>query len=148
MEQRFKVYAGVITSAGARRHWLKGELRHGVRFRGNQMRDFGRARDMKTGDFVLQHPICVGDAFVLAQVFEPRLDEKCLDKATFLGGILEYCPPVGPVAPALTCQFVHAGEKSVSVSWGNLVFDGHQHRSAVVLDFACRDRWWFTLATS
>ena len=51
--------------------WLKLELRHMVRFCGNQVRDFGRARYMEAGDFVLQHPVRVGDAFVLAQVLKP-----------------------------------------------------------------------------
>jgi hypothetical protein len=46
-------------------------LRHGIRLSGNQMRNLGRAGHMETGDRVLQETVRVGDALVLAQVFEP-----------------------------------------------------------------------------
>src|SRR6516225_7640586 len=76
------------------------------------MRNCGRAGDMETGDRVLQQAVRLGDALVLAQMLEPRRHEKCLDKAAFLCGVLEYSPSVGAIATALARQFIHAVRSS------------------------------------
>ena len=91
---------------------------------------------METGDRVLQQAVRLGDALVLAQMLEPRRHEKCLDKAAFLCGVLEYSPSVGAITTALACQFIHAGEEGIAVFWSDPVFHGHQHRSTIVLDLA------------
>ena len=62
---------------------------------GNQVRDFRCAPDLEPVNGLLQHAVSVGDAFVLAQMFEPGFHEKRLDHPAFLGGILKDAPGVG-----------------------------------------------------
>src|ERR1700722_18725775 len=65
----------------------------------NQMRHLRLALELEALDLRLQHAVRIGDALVLAQVLEPGLDQEGLDEARRVGGVLEYAPRIGAVAP-------------------------------------------------
>ena len=68
------------------------------------MRDDGRAGQMEFVHGVLHHAVGIGDALVLAQVLHPGFDQKRLEHAAVLGGILEHAPGIGAVAAALMLE--------------------------------------------
>jgi OsmC subfamily peroxiredoxin len=53
-----------------------------ARLGGNQVRDFGCALDLESVNCILQHAVSIGDAFVLAQMFEPGFHQKGLNHPT------------------------------------------------------------------
>src|ERR1700686_850006 len=55
----------------------------------DHMRHLGLARELEALDLRLQHAVRIGDALMLAQVLEPGLDQKGLDEARRVGGVLE-----------------------------------------------------------
>jgi hypothetical protein len=69
------------------------------RFGRNEVRDLRRLAQQPV-DVLLQHAIGVGHALVLAQVLEPRLDEKGLEEPAVLGGVFVDAPGIGSVAAA------------------------------------------------
>src|SRR6516225_3402990 len=77
---------------------------------------------------------------MLAQMLHPAFDEKSLDKAALLRGIFEHAPGIGAVAAPLmfkACQYLKEG---FAVAWIDAIFDGDQHRPAIVLDRAARSK--------
>src|SRR5207244_1274214 len=79
---------------------------------------------------------------MLAQVLEPGFHEKCLDHPSLLGGILEYTPGIGAIAPALVTKLFERAKERFPVARIDPVFDRDQHRSAIVLDLMANDRHW------
>src|ERR1700719_720218 len=77
---------------------------------------------------------------MLAQVLEPGFHEKGLDHASLLGGILEYTPGIGAIAPALVTKLFECAKERFPVARINPVFDRDQHRSPIVLDLIGSDR--------
>ena len=69
-------------------------------FGGNQVRDFRCTLDLESVNCLLQHPVSIGDAFVLAQMFKPGFHQKGLDHSAQIGGILEHAPGVSAIAAA------------------------------------------------
>ena len=53
------------------------------------MRDFGFSRGAKFAYRILQNPIRIRHALVLPEMLEPGRDHEGLEKASFLGRILE-----------------------------------------------------------
>src|SRR5882757_664222 len=72
-----------------------------VRSHANEMRGLGSAVDEKTTDDLFLRPVGLGDAFVRAQMLEPRVRQECFDETTILSGIFEKSPVVGTVTAAL-----------------------------------------------
>src|SRR5690349_21671510 len=71
---------------------------------GNKMRDLGLATQVKSMNFVLEQTVRVGDALVLSQVFQPRIDNERFQQAAFLGRVLEDAPVICTIAPPLLSQ--------------------------------------------
>jgi hypothetical protein len=65
----------------------------------------------------LDDAIGVGDPFVLTQMLRPRRDEESLDDASFVGGILEYAPPIGPVATSFVAELFNGLQVVRSRIW-------------------------------
>src|SRR5262245_62194713 len=76
---------------------------------------------------------------MLAQMLDPRVHQERLDEPAFLCDIFEDPPCIGPVAPALARQLAECDKKCIAVLRINPIFDGHEYRSAIVLDFAGRN---------
>lgn len=84
-------------------------------FGGDQMRDLGFAVAMEATDRFLQRAIGVGNARVLAQMFEPRFEVESLDEVARLGGVFEHVPGIGAIAAALQAEPVDGGKKRIAV---------------------------------
>jgi len=56
-------------------------------------------RGMKSLDRLLGRPVGLGDAFVLAQVFEPGFHKERFQQACFFASILKNAPRTGAVTP-------------------------------------------------
>jgi hypothetical protein len=69
--------------------WRHAESHQVLSMRSNEMRDFGYIAQVEAVHAILDDAIGIGDPFMLAQMLRPRRDEKSLDDASFVGGILE-----------------------------------------------------------
>src|SRR6266404_8241374 len=116
------------------RHWASG--RSGSRacdeFRGDQMRDGRRrASDMEPPNPLVDRAITNRGALVLAQVFEPGLDDEAFDVTPVLSRILVDGPPDGAVAAANRLQVADGFHKGIRLKGIDAVFDLDADRSLV-----------------
>src|ERR1700731_3689629 len=77
---------------------------------------------------------------MLAQVLQPGFHEKGLDHPSLLGGILEYTPGIGAIAPALLTKLFERAKKRFPAARIDPVFDRDQHRAAIVPDLIGNER--------
>jgi hypothetical protein len=68
------------------------------------------------------------DAFVLPQMFYPRLDQKLLPVLASRRRVAEQPPRKGAVAAPNRFQFLHIGRKLRGAGRIDLILDDHQHR--------------------
>ena len=68
----------------------------------------------KLADGILNDPVRIRHTMVLPEVFKPGGDHEGLEKASFLGRILEDVPSVGPVPPALLTQIPNGEQERVA----------------------------------
>ena len=104
------------------------------------MRHLRRTLQLKTLHLRLQHPVRIGDPLVLAQMLKPTIDQKRLDEACWVGGILEHAPSIGAVAPALAAEAVERCKECPAPGRIDPILDRHQYRAAIVLDLMAHDR--------
>jgi hypothetical protein len=81
------------------------------------MRDFGCIAQEEAVHAILDDAIGVGDPFVLTQMLRPRRVEESLDDASLVGGILEYAPPIGPVATSFVAELFNGLQTVRSRIW-------------------------------
>jgi len=95
---------------------------------------------VEASNHILEHAVGIDNPFVLAKMFETGLDKERLKHATFDRGVLKYPPGVSAIAPALPAQLIKGSQKCISLYRVDLILDGDQHGSAIVLDLAGDDR--------
>ena len=76
--------------------------------------------------------IGVGDALMLSQVFQPRIDEECLEHSFGVRNVLVQAPRVGAVALALAAEAPNRRKECFPHFSADPVFDGNQHGTRVV----------------
>src|SRR5580765_3994368 len=76
--------------------------------------------------------IGVGDALMLSQVFQPRIDEEGLEHSFRVRSILVHAPRVGAVALALAAEAPNSGKKRFAHFSCDPVFERNQHGTRVV----------------
>src|ERR1700730_11019230 len=84
------------------------------RFGGNQMRDLRCALDQAM-NAVLQHTVRIRHPFVLAQMFEPRLDKERLEESAAVGDVFEDSPRVGAIPAPFMAEPPECGEERFPV---------------------------------
>src|SRR5580704_11614587 len=103
------------------------------RFGGNQMRGLRCALDQAM-NVVLQHTVRIRHPFVLAQMFEPRLDQEGFEEATAVGGVFEDSPRVRAIPPPFMAEPLERGEERCAVVGTDAVFDRYHYRTLIVFD--------------
>ena len=98
------------------------------------MRHLRIAGAVEAEQFFLQQTVGLGDALVLAQMLHPAFDQKSLENATLLRGIFEHAPGISAVAAPLMLEARQRFEKRFAVGGVDAIFDGDQHRTAIVFD--------------
>src|SRR5215470_14185765 len=86
-------------------------------FGGNQVSNFRCALRLELLNCLLQNAVSIGDPFVLAQMFKPGFHEKSLDHPALVGGIFEYAPGIGTIAPALTSKLFERRQERLPIFW-------------------------------
>ena len=81
-----------------------------------------------------------GDALVLPEVLEPRLDDERLDPARRITGILVDVPADRAVAPANGLETAHGAEKRVLLGRVDPILERDEDRSFVAVELADRLR--------
>ena len=76
--------------------------------------------------------IGVGDALMLSQVFQPGIDEECLEHSFGVRSILVQAPRVGAVALALAAEAPNSRKERFPHFSRHPVFERNQHRTRVV----------------
>ena len=109
-------------------------------FRGYEVSYFRCALRVKPLHIFLQQPIGIGDPLVLAQMFRPGRDEESLNDASFVGGILEYTPPIGAVAAPFISELINGLQELLAILRTNAVFDGDKDWPSIVVDAVDRQR--------
>jgi len=94
----------------------------------------------KLADGILNDPVRIRHTMVLPEVFKPGGDHEGLEKASFLGRILEDVPSVCPVSPALLTQITDGGQEQLSFLWGDAILDRYQYRTPIVIGVDRQDR--------
>lgn len=95
------------------------------------MRDLGLCRSVELADGIVDDPVRIRDPLVLSEVFERRRDHESVQKAPFLGGMLEQAPGVGAVSPSLLAQTLDRGKESIVFLRVDEVFNGDQYRLTI-----------------
>src|ERR1700676_1964638 len=85
-------------------------------------------------------PIGDGDAFVLAQMLRPTLDDECFQIPALLGRVFIEAPTNGSVAPANSADSLHGVDELFGAPRIDNIFDCHQHGAALVMDTCERRR--------
>ena len=88
----------------------------------------------KAADPLLDCTIRLGDALVLAQMLEPRLDQKGFHESAPLGCVFEDAPGIRSVSAALGGKTIKCVRNCSRLSGMHLILDGHQHRPRIVFD--------------
>src|ERR1700730_11299211 len=83
-------------------------------FGGNQMRDLRCALDQAM-NVVLQHTVRIRHSFVLARMFEPRLDKERLEESASVGDVFEDSPRVGAIPAPFMAEPPECGEERFPV---------------------------------
>src|SRR5438128_885656 len=83
------------------------------------------------------HAIAGGDAFVLAEMLEPRLDDERLDPSTRVGRVLVDVPADRAVAPPDRLQAPHDAEECVLVLAIDPVLERDENRTLVAVEVTC-----------
>src|ERR1700733_13066336 len=108
--------------------------------RADPVRYLGSIAKLKATYCLLRYPIGTGHAPVQAQMFEPGIGEKGLNKATVVGRVLENAPAVTAVATPRGGVLSELMQKGVPVLRIDTVFHGYQNRASVGFDGMSRDR--------
>jgi len=85
-------------------------------------------------------PVGHGDALAQVARLQPGADEEGFEIDALGGDISENAPGVGAVAAALSADLLDGVEERVRIVAGDLIAHRHQHRAALVFDFARQNR--------
>ena len=103
------------------------------------MCDFGGAVQLETLHAFLDQAIGICNSLVLAQMLRPRRDEKSLDDASFLGGILEHAPAIGAVTAPFMSELLNGLQEQWAILRTNAVFDCDEDWPSVLVDRVGRE---------
>src|SRR5712671_980258 len=95
------------------------------------MRDLRCALDQAM-NVVLQQTVRIRHPFVLAQMFEPRLDKECLQKSAAVGDVFEDSPRVSAIPAPFMAEPLECGEECFPVLGTDAVFNRYHHRALIV----------------
>ena len=94
------------------------------------MSNLRNALDVETPHPLLELPIRVADASMLAHVFHPRIQHEGLHETTRLRHVFEYPPVKGPVAPTLVAELAQRYQEGRAILEPDQVLDGYKDRPA------------------
>src|SRR3954463_12996216 len=97
------------------------------------MSDVRSALDVETPHPLLELPIRVADASMLAHVFDPRIQHEGLDEPTRFRHVFEYPPVEGPIAPTLVTELAQSYQEGRTILGADQVLDGYKDRPAILL---------------
>ena len=97
------------------------------------MRHLWIAGSVEAAYLLLDKAIGLGDALMLAQMLHPAFDEKGLDDAAPLR-IFKHALGIGAVAAPPMLEARQRVEERFAVGRVDAIFDGDQHRAAIVFD--------------
>ncbi len=92
----------------------------------------GTLTAMQLPQHFLDGLVISGDAFVLAQVLQPRRGHEILQVDAWTGHVLDHAPDHRAIAAADRAQRAHLRLERGTISTVDAVLDGDQHRAAIV----------------
>src|SRR6187455_2378170 len=90
-----------------------------------------RAADVKTVDSFLNALVFSGDALMLAQMIEPRINLEDLDVTARYRNILEYTPGECAIPAPDDTKRLHRIQEGSPLTQCNLIFNRNQHGAAI-----------------
>src|SRR5712691_747917 len=101
------------------------------------MSDLRSAFNVETPHPLLELPVRVADASMLAHVFDPRIQHEGLDETTRFRHVFEYPPVEGPIAPTLVTELAQSYQEGRAILGPDQVLDGYKDRPAILLHLLC-----------